>query len=67
MRPVRELKGIQRVAIGPGDTKHVSFTISTDDLAFHNHEMKLVTEPGEFRVGIGGNSDVELSGKFEVE
>jgi beta-glucosidase len=67
VRPVRELKGFQRVAIGPGDTKHVSFTISTDDLAFHNHEMKLVTEPGEFRVGIGGNSDVELSGKFEVE
>jgi beta-glucosidase len=67
VRPVRELKGFQRVSVGPGDTKHVTFTISTDDLAFHNHEMKLVTEPGEFRVGIGGNSDVELSGKFEVE
>ena len=67
VRPVRELKGFQRVAIGPGDTKHVSFTISTDDLAFHNHEMTLVTEPGAFRVGIGPNSDVELKGKFEVE
>jgi beta-glucosidase len=66
-RPVRELKGIQRVAIAAGETKRVTFRLSTDDLSFYNQKMELVTEPGEFQVWVGGNSDAELATKFEIQ
>lgn len=55
-RPVRELKGFLRVALKAGQTKHVTFTLSTDELAFHNAKMKLVTEPGEFEAWIAKDS-----------
>jgi beta-glucosidase len=66
-RPVRELKGIQRVEIAAGESRHVTFNLSTDDLSFNNQKMNLVTEPGEFQVWIGGNSDADTGAKFEVE
>jgi beta-glucosidase len=66
-RPIRELKGIQRVAIAAGESKRVTFRLSTDDLSFYNQKMELVTEPGEFQVWIGGNSEAELAAKFEIQ
>jgi len=65
-RPVRELKGFQRVRLEPGQSQRVSFTLHTDALAFYNREMALVTEPGMFHVWIGGSSDAELWSQFEV-
>jgi beta-glucosidase len=65
-RPVRELKGFQRIRLKAGQTKVVSFTVHTDDLAFHNRKMELVTEPGEFHAWIGGSSEAELRVEFEV-
>lgn len=65
-RPVRELKGFQRIALEPGETRTVSFTLHTDDLAFHNRDMELVTEPGRFHAWIGGDSDAELRTEFDV-
>ncbi len=66
-RPVRELKGIQRVAIAAGESRHITFKLSTGDLSFYNQKMEQVTEPGEFRVWIGGNSDADTGAEFEVE
>ncbi|VUD59503.1 Beta-glucosidase BoGH3B [Thalassocella blandensis] len=66
-RPVRELKGYQRVTLAPGKSQKVTFELHTDNLAFHNPSMELVTEPGEFNLWIAPNA---LAGKalaFEVQ
>ncbi len=65
-RPVRELKGFRRVHLKPGEKRAVEFTLGTPDLAFHNAEMKLVTEPGQFHVWIGPDSVRGLRGEFRV-
>jgi beta-glucosidase len=65
-RPVRELKGFERVTLEPGETRSVQFTLSTDDLAFTNQELKRVAEPGKFDVWIGANANADLHGAFEV-
>lgn len=65
-RPVKELKGFQRVTLKPGESKRIVFTLHTDDLAFHNIEMKSVTEPGLFNVWIGPNSAEGLQANFEI-
>ena len=61
-RPVKELKGFQKIAIKAGETKTVSFSISSNDLKFYNYDLKYDWEPGEFVIMIGGNSkDVKKS------
>jgi beta-glucosidase len=65
-RPIRELKGFQRVRLQPGESTTVSFSLHTDDLAFYNRHMRLETEAGQFHAWIGGNSDAELWTEFEV-
>jgi beta-glucosidase len=65
-RPVKELKGFQRIFLPAGESETVIFKIHTDDLAFYNRQMKLTTEPGLFNAWIGGNSDAELKAEFEV-
>lgn len=55
-RPVRELKGFQKIMLKPGESKVVSFSINPEFLKFYNHELKYDWEPGEFKIGIGGNS-----------
>lgn len=64
--PVKELKGFQRIRLKPGESQVVQFTVHTDNLAFHNQNMKLVTEPGHFDVWIAPHSDSGLKGVFEV-
>jgi len=59
-RPVKELKGFQKVKLNVGESKTVQFVIKASDLAFYNNDLKLVTEAGEFRLGVGKNSDVPL-------
>jgi beta-glucosidase len=65
-RPVKELKGFQRIRLNPGQSQKVSFTLHTEDLAFYNRKMELVTEPGEFHVWIGGSSEAQLRAEFEL-
>jgi beta-glucosidase len=55
-RPVEELKGFQKIDAKPGESKIVSFIISTSDLKFYNADLKYDWEPGKFIVMIGGNS-----------
>ncbi len=55
-RPVKELKGFQKIMLKRGESKEVSFTISINDLKFYNSDLKYVAEPGDFKLFIGSNS-----------
>jgi beta-glucosidase len=55
-RPVKELKGFQRITLQPGETTTVWLPITPDRLAFWNIDMEFVVEPGEFLVMVGPNS-----------
>lgn len=55
-RPVKELKGFQKIDLKAGESKTVTFTINNDLLKFYNYDLKYVSEPGDFKVFIGGNS-----------
>jgi beta-glucosidase len=55
-RPVKELKGFQKINLKAGESKTVTFNISENDLKFYNSDLKLVAEPGDFKVFIGTNS-----------
>ncbi|HVF22212.1 MAG TPA: beta-glucosidase BglX [Pyrinomonadaceae bacterium] len=65
-RPVKELKGFQRVTLQPGEKRRVEFTLTHDHLAFWNRDLRFVVEPGEFRVMVGSNSRDVIEAKFEV-
>ncbi len=61
-RPVKELKGFQKVFLKAGETKTISFEITPEDLKFYNYDLNFVWEPGEFEIMIGGNSrDVKMA------
>jgi len=61
-RPVKELKGFEKVFLKKGESKTVTFTITPEDLKFYNHELKFDWEPGEFEIMIGTNSaDVSIT------
>jgi len=55
-RPVKELKGFQKVSLKAGESKTISFNLTEDDLKFYNSNLKFVAEPGDFKVFIGTNS-----------
>lgn len=65
-RPVKELRRFERVALAPGETKTVTFTLGPDDLSFLDVHLEPVVEPGFFTVYVGTSSAAELSGRFEV-
>jgi beta-glucosidase len=65
-RPVKELKGFQRVRLKPGETRQLTFELPIASLRFHNREMKFVVEPGTFYVWVGTNSDSGVGAQFEV-
>ena len=65
-RPVKELKGFQKIALKKGEKKTVSFEISEEDLKFYNSDLEFVAEPGMFDVFIGTNSDTTEKVQFEL-
>ena len=65
-RPVKELKGFQRIRLKPGERRKVSFVLGPNDLAFYGRDMKLITEPGEFHFWIGGSSEAGLRSAFKI-
>ncbi|MCF0172974.1 MAG: beta-glucosidase BglX, partial [Bacteroidales bacterium] len=58
-RPVRELKGFEKISLEPGESRRIDFTISADLLKYYDFEMSYVAEPGEFKVYIGGDSTTD--------
>jgi len=55
-RPVKELKGFQKIELKAGESKRVSFGITPEDLKFYNYDLKYDWEPGDFEIMIGPNS-----------
>lgn len=66
-RPVKELKGFEKVFIRAGETKEVSFKINVEMLKFYNFDIDYVFEPGDFDVMIGTNSRDLKSARFTVK
>lgn len=56
-RPVKELKGFRKVMIKTGESKDISFTLKSSDLAFYTKDMSFKAESGDFKVFVGTNSD----------
>mgnify|MGYP001052781360 FL=1 len=66
VRPVKELKGFQRVALKAGEAKTIEFKLTTDDLAFYGRDLVKKAEKGDFNVWVGGHSNATLKGTFSV-
>jgi beta-glucosidase len=58
-RPLKELKGFQRVTLQPGETRRVTLPITFDSLAFFDIDLNYVVEPGEFEIMVGCSSRTE--------
>jgi beta-glucosidase len=65
-RPVKQLRGFERVNLKPGESKTVKFTLGSEHLGFYNRELKYVVEPGAFKVWVGPNSAEGVEAEFEV-
>ena len=65
-RPLKELKGFQKIFLKKGEAKTVSFEISVEDLKFYNSDLQFVAEPGQFEVFVGKDSAVENKVSFEL-
>lgn len=66
-RPVKELKGFEKVFLKAGESKNVSFKITPELLKFYNYNLEYVFEPGDFDVMIGGNSRDVKSARFTLD
>lgn len=67
VRPLKELKGFQKIALQPGERKQVSFTIDQQTLSFYNRALQWGAEPGHFEIMIGSASDdVRLQDTIEL-
>jgi beta-glucosidase len=65
-RPVKGLKGFDKVSLEPGETKTIKLEISKKDLSFWRDEW--VAEPGKFNVLIGASAtDIKLNGSFDYK
>lgn len=67
VRPVKELKGFQKVKLNPGEQKTITFTIDNELLSFYNDQLQWISEPGTFDIMIGSSSqDIRLQSSFEL-
>ena len=65
-RPVRELKGFEKITLKPGESRDVKFTLKASDLAFHTSSETTVVEPGDFQVWVSTDSASGTPVKFTV-
>jgi beta-glucosidase len=65
-RPVKELRGFERVTLTPKEQKTISFTLTGEHIGFYDQYMEFVVEPGTFTVWVGPDSTTGLEGQFEV-
>ena len=63
-RPVKELKGFEKIFLKAGESRKVSFSITPELLKFYNYDLQFVCEPGDFDVMIGGNSQDVKKARF---
>jgi len=65
-RPVKELKGFEKIFLKKGESRDVSFIITAEDLKFYNSKMEYNVEPGEFEIAIAGSSDFDFKELFSL-
>lgn len=65
-RPIKELRGFQRITLKAGEKRKVEFTLTSKELAFYDRALKPVVEPGEFQVFVGTSSEKGLQADFQV-
>ena len=65
-RPVKELRGFERITLQPGERRRVEFTLTPEHLGFYNREMRFVVEPGMFKVFASTSSEGGLEADFAV-
>ncbi len=65
-RPLKELKGFQKIFLKAGESKDVTFTITNEDLKFYNSSLIFSSEPGVFTLFVGGNSVDVLAKEFRL-
>ena len=66
VRPIKELKGFQKIMLKAAETKKVTFIINSKTLQFYTANKKWEVEPGKFNVWVGGNSKASLMASFKV-
>ena len=66
-RPVRELKGFQKISLKPGESKAIQFTLGRDELSFWNIDLKNTVEPAQVRVWVAGSSDAGTPVEFTIK
>jgi beta-glucosidase len=67
-RPVKELKGYEKISLEPGEKKTAKLKLLPEDLSLFDRDMNFVVEPGTFEVMVGSSSmDIKLKGEFEVK
>jgi beta-glucosidase len=65
-RPVKELRGFERLSLGPGESASVRFEVPVRWLGFHGLDLEYRVEPGAFKVWVGPNAESGLEGQFTV-
>ncbi len=66
-RPIKELKGFQKIELDVGETKTITFTINSETLHFYTANRKWEVEPGDFNIWVGGDSNATLKSSFIVK
>ena len=66
-RPVKELKGFQKLMVPAGGTRTVNFTLHADDLGFYHDDLRRYWEPGDFIAYVGTNSAETISQAFTLK
>jgi beta-glucosidase len=66
-QPIKSLKGFQRVALAPGGSKTITFSLGFDELAFFDNTGRELVEPSDYTVWVGDDSNAMLSARFSVE
>lgn len=65
-QPIKQLKGFKKVMLKKGETKEVTFILTPDDLKFYNSNLEFVSEPGDFEIYVGTNSDTDFKTRFSL-
>lgn len=66
VRPVKELKGFQKVMLKKGETRQLTFTLTPEDLKFFNNEIEYINEAGDYELFVGSSSDASLKANFKL-
>jgi beta-glucosidase len=66
-RPIKQLRGFERLTLKPGESRRVSFDLSASQVAFYDRDGRWIVEPGRIEVQVGASAaDIRLTGGFEI-